>query len=87
MPSSKSARVSKRRKGLNQPLRTKAKTYVTKAKNLLDDGDIEGANEAANQAITALDKAAGKGAIHPNNASRRKSRLLRTVNKAVSAKE
>jgi hypothetical protein len=33
-------------------------------------------------AISALDKAAEKGIIHPNNAARRKSRLMAKVNAA-----
>ena len=33
-------------------------------------------------AISALDKAAEKGIIHPNNAARRKSRLMTKVNAA-----
>jgi hypothetical protein len=34
------------------------------------------------QAISALDKAAEKGIIHPNNAARRKSRLMAKANAA-----
>src|SRR5688500_19690451 len=38
--------------------------------------------EAVAAAISALDKAAEKGIIHPNNAARRKSRLMTKVNAA-----
>jgi small subunit ribosomal protein S20 len=31
-------------------------------------------------AISTLDKAAGKGIIHPNNAARRKARLVKKLN-------
>ncbi len=41
--------------------------------------------EAVRKAISALDRAAQKGVIHPNNASRRKSRLMLAYNKAVAA--
>jgi small subunit ribosomal protein S20 len=37
------------------------------------------------QAIKALDKAAQKGVIHANNAARRKSRLVKALNKAKAA--
>ena len=43
----------------------------------MDAADISGAKEATDDAIKALDKAAQKGAIHPNNASRRKSRIMK----------
>ena len=36
---------------------------------------------SAGQAIKALDKAAAKGIIHPNNAARRKSRLMARLNR------
>ena len=41
------------------------------------------ANAALLEALSALDRAAKAGAIHPNAAARRKSRLIRKVNAAV----
>lgn len=38
--------------------------------------------EAVTAAISALDKAAEKGILHPNNAARRKSRLMAKANAA-----
>ena len=94
MPSSKSARVSDRRQVLNQPLKTKAKSYIKKAKNLLENGATNEASHFVDQAVSALDKAALRGVIHPNNAARRKSRLVlkyneskKTANEGVSDKE
>ena len=40
------------------------------------------AKEAVVVAISSLDKAAEKGIIHPNNAARRKSRLMKKLNEA-----
>ena len=82
MPSAKSARVGDRKKERNQPLRTKARTFVTRTRRLIDSGDMEGAEGSARVAIAALDRAAQKGVIHENNASRRKSRLIKSLNKA-----
>jgi len=79
LPSAKSARVAERRRAHNGPLRSRAKTYVTKARRLIADNDLEAAAEAARDAVVALDKAAQKGAIHPGNASRRKSRLMKSL--------
>jgi small subunit ribosomal protein S20 len=42
-------------------------------------------SDAVRAAISALDRAASKGVIHPNNAARRKSRLMKKVNQAASA--
>ncbi|MDW8396456.1 MAG: 30S ribosomal protein S20, partial [Anaerolineae bacterium] len=39
------------------------------------------------QAISYLDRAAGKGVIHKNNAARRKSRLMKMLNKALAAQK
>ena len=87
MPSAKSARVGDRKKERNQPLRTKARTFVTRTRRLIDSGDIEGAEGSARVAIAALDRAAQKGVIHENNASRRKSILIKSLNKAKIGQE
>ncbi len=79
MPSAKAARVAERKRLQNQPLRTKAKTFVTKARRAMDAGDIDDAAAAAHDAAVALDKAAQKGAIHPNTAARRKSRIMKQL--------
>ena len=82
MPSAKSARVQERKRLQNQPLRTRAKNFVTKARRAMAAGDIDDAAAAAHEAAVALDKAAQKGAIHPNNASRRKSRIMKQLRAA-----
>jgi small subunit ribosomal protein S20 len=43
---------------------------------------MEGADDAVQSALQALDKAAEKGVIHKNAAARRKSRLMKALNKA-----
>ena len=40
---------------------------------------IDTATAAAHDAAVALDKAAQKGVIHPNNAARRKSRIMKQL--------
>ena len=85
LPSEKSFRVSERRRLQNTPLRSKAKTEVRKARMLIENNDLEAAAEAVKSAVVALDKAAQKGAIHANNASRRKSRIMKQLHKASAA--
>ena len=71
-----------RKREQNMPLRSRAKTYIRDARRLIDDGDLDAADKAVQSAVVALDKAAAKGALHPNNASRRKSRLMSQLSQA-----
>ena len=82
MPAAKSQRVAERKGQRIRPIRSKAKTFVRKARISIDSGDVEAAEIATMQAIVALDKAAQKGAVHKRNASRRKSRLMRLLKTA-----
>ena len=67
----KAMRVAARRRAINRPVRSAARTYVAKAVRLIEAND--------------LDKAAEKGVIHRNNAARRKSRLMHKLNQALKA--
>jgi small subunit ribosomal protein S20 len=46
---------------------------------------MEGVDDAVQNALQALDRAAEKGVIHKNAAARRKSRLMKALNKAKAA--
>ncbi|MDY6908224.1 MAG: 30S ribosomal protein S20 [Chloroflexota bacterium] len=81
----KAAKVAQAKAERNKPVRSSVKTYVTRARGLIAAGELDAAQEAVQQASIALDKAAQKGVIHPNNASRRKSRLQRRLNEALAA--
>ena len=85
MPSAKSTRVSLRKRARNLPLRTRARTEIRKARTLIGANDIAAAEKAVQDAFVALDKAAQKGALHANNASRRKSRIMKALQKAKNA--
>jgi small subunit ribosomal protein S20 len=86
LPITKSAkkemRAAARRQVRNKSVRSLCKTNITKAERFIFTGELEAAQEAVVQAISALDKAAEKGIIHPNNAARRKSRLMKKLNEA-----
>ncbi len=86
MPVTKSAkkqvRVTERRRLRNRSIRSLVKTNITKAERLIFSGELESAQAAVVAAISSLDKAAEKGIIHPNNAARRKSRLMKKLNEA-----
>ena len=63
-------------------MKTKARTLIAKTRTLIEEGDVESAEDMSKMAVAALDKAAQKGSLHKNNVSRRKSRLHNAINKA-----
>ncbi len=79
----KRIRSSARKQARNKPIRSAIKTYVKAAQVSIATG-ADNSPEAVVNAISALDKAAGKGIIHPNQAARRKSRLMAKLNKAAA---
>lgn len=78
----KRVRQSERRHAILGPRRNAAKTYVKTAMALSTSTDAEAVQAAVVDAVSALDRAAKVGAIHPNAAARRKSRLMRKINAA-----
>ena len=80
----KQARVAGRRQLRNKSIRSQVKTNITKAEKLIFTGDLEAAGKAVSEAVSSLDKAAEKKMVHANNAARRKSRLLKKLNKAAA---
>ena len=73
------AKRAARNKATKSELKTRVKTAVRLAETT--EGTDEGA-EAVRIAMKKIDKAAAKGVIHPNQAARRKSRLMAKVNAA-----
>jgi small subunit ribosomal protein S20 len=71
----KRMRQNERRAARNRPVRTRANGAVRDARLAIEDGGSDAA-ELVRAAQSALDRAARRGVIHPNNAARRKSRLV-----------
>jgi small subunit ribosomal protein S20 len=69
----------------NKSVRSFVKTCLAKAEELIAKKEMEAAKEAVVKAVSALDRAARKGVIHPNKAARRKSRLMKKLNQAVKS--
>ena len=85
MPSAKSMRTQQRRSERNRSRRTLSRSKVAAARDVISENPAaQDADKALQQAFSALDRAASKGVIHPNNAARRKSRLAKSLNKAKS---
>ncbi len=79
------ARNSARKATYNRLHRSRARTAVKKTRLALVAKDFEQAKAELRRAISYLDRAAGKGVIHKNNAARRKSRLMKLYNKVIAS--
>lgn len=71
-------RTNEKKRLRNRTFRGAARTAITQARSALDDA-IPETKEAVVKAISLLDKAAEKGVLHRNNASRRKGRLMKRL--------
>ena len=69
-----------RRRVRNKSVRSAIKTSLTKAEKLISKKEAEATSAEIVQVISTLDRAAKKGVIHPNQAARRKSRLMKKLN-------
>jgi small subunit ribosomal protein S20 len=76
----KRLRQAARRQERNRSRRTAARSAVRKARESIAAGNKDEAEAAVREAAAVLDRTARKGVVHPNNAARRKSRLMRQLN-------
>lgn len=74
-------RQEEKRRLHNRSIKSLVKTQVTKARVAITSG--QNPEDAVRVAASELDRAAKKGVIHRNNAARRKSRLMKQLNKAT----
>jgi small subunit ribosomal protein S20 len=77
----KAARKIARRTIVNQARRTRMRSAVRKVEEAIAAGDRNKALEAMKQAEPQLMKAASTGQVHQNAASRKVSRLTRSIAK------
>ena len=76
----KRMRQNEKRRLRNRRIRSRMRTFVRNANALIVNGDKAEAETSVRAAVRELDRAAQKGIIHPNNAARRKSRLMEKFN-------
>jgi small subunit ribosomal protein S20 len=74
----KRARQADRRAAMNRPFRTRAARTLREARAAIRQGSDD-APELVRSAQSALDRAARRNIIHPNSASRKKSRLAQQL--------
>jgi small subunit ribosomal protein S20 len=68
-----------RNKAVRSELKTRVRAATTAAAEGADD-----VQDKLRLAVKRIDKAAAKGVIHKNQAARRKSRLMKQINKATT---
>ncbi len=76
----KRARQTVTRTEFNRANRSRLRTSLRRFRAALAGGNREAAQQMFRETVAALDKAAKKGAIHKNTASRYKSRLHARLN-------
>ncbi len=76
----KAIKVQERRRATNQMVKSKVKTSLRKANEVVAGEGHEDALAIVTKAMSELDKAVTKGVIHRNQASRKKSRLMKKYN-------
>ena len=85
MPNIKSAKkrvlVNKTKAMQNKVAKSALKTTLKKFDAAVADGNRSEADIAYKVAVQAVDKAAGKGLLHRNNAARKKSSMTIKLNK------
>ena len=81
----KRVRASLRKRDRNRSTRSAVKTLVSRARRPALPEAASLTSEEVRRAISALDKAAEKGVLHANNASRRKARLMSALAKLAPA--
>ncbi len=82
----KRARQNLKRRLRNKMYKTRVKNSIKALDTLLAQGEIEKAKEIFNETVSIIQKAAGKGVIHKNKASRKVSSIAQKLNKALEAR-
>ncbi len=85
MPNTKSAmkrvKTNLKRAERNKSVKSVLKTSIRRFEEALHSDNIEAAKSALVKAYKSIDKAVVQGVLHKNNASRKKSRLARMLNR------
>ncbi|MDD5309991.1 MAG: 30S ribosomal protein S20 [Deltaproteobacteria bacterium] len=79
----KRSRQATKRTARNRHIRSTMRTFVKRLRTAIDEGNAAEAQELLTVARKQLDKAAGKGVLKRETASRTVSRLTIAVNKIV----
>jgi len=78
----RAAREADIKKQRNRSTKSAVKTYIDRAEEVIAGGDAEKAKAAVLEAFSKVDKAAKSKTLHANTVARRKSSLMKKLNKA-----
>jgi small subunit ribosomal protein S20 len=85
MPAAKTLRAQDRKGARNRSTRSFTRSRVRVVVETIADGSkTDESDNSLRDAISALDRAVSKGALHRNTAARKKSRLTKQYNKLSS---
>ncbi len=79
----KRIRQTAKRTARNHARKSRMRTFIKKVESACASGDKAAAQEALRVAQPEMQRAAGKGVVHPNNVARKLSRLSARI-KALS---
>ncbi len=82
----KRAKQSEARRLRNRMRKTRMKNVIKEVQEAISSNSTELVMERLRQAVSTIDRTAGKGVIHKNNAARKISRLTRRVQDFLAAK-
>lgn len=86
VPSTKKSLKQNKTKNLRNRTRMSAlRTQIKKLSTLIDEKSVETIDVQLSLTVKLIDKAASKGLLKKNTASRRKSRLMKLVNVVKAA--
>lgn len=83
----KRIRQNEKRRLRNQSWETKIKTSIKKVEEALSKREKETVQNVLNEAVKMIKKAAGRGIIHKNTASRKISRLMKKVHSSFASSD
>ena len=72
-------RTAARQRQANLRWRSTAKTLFKRLERAIEDGDATRAKEEHRRLVRWLDRAAARGALHPNRAARKKAQAAQLV--------
>jgi small subunit ribosomal protein S20 len=76
---------SRQRRDRNNAAKSRMKTFVKKAGQVIRTGETAEIAQVLSETISVIDRTAKRGIIHKNAAARRKSRLMKRAAVAVKA--
>lgn len=80
----KRTKQAEKRRVRNKSVKSNLRTATRQVSQAVEKGNVEAAKAALVVAIPTLQKAASKGVIHKRTASRKVSRLTRSINKLTA---